>query len=82
MQRTQIYLPKSQVDQLKQEAHKKATTVSQVVRFFIGTGLGESMAEGSKKPSLLSFAKQINKKGLRAPKDLASRADAYLYGDN
>ncbi len=81
MERTQIYLPKTQLTRLRQEAHRRETTVSSVIRLFIDDSLLENR-RGHKKRSigLLASATRINKLGHKGPKDLARNMDSYLYG--
>ncbi len=82
MNRTQIYLPKSQLEELKKKAISERTTVSEVVRQAIAKALFRQTtgtAEGSLE-SFLEAAKRINAKNKGGPKDLASKVDEYLYG--
>lgn len=82
MTRTQIYLPKSQRDMLAQEARKRNTTISAVVRMIIQEKLETKKPKKTlpKKYSLLETARRISKLGEKGPKDLASNVDKYLYG--
>lgn len=82
MNRTQIYLPKSQQVALKKEAQKRGTTVSAVVRDAIEEKLITNKApkKQAKYESLLQAAERINKLGEAGPPDLATNMDEYLYG--
>ena len=80
MHRTQLYLPQIYVQKLRHVAHNRRVTISQIIRSLIEKELGN----GERKPhqareGLLHAALRINKKGLRAPKDLSKRLDHYLY---
>lgn len=81
MNRTQIYLPKSQQVALKKEAQKRGSTVSAIVRDAIQEKL---MIQAKKNQlignSLLAASRRINKLGKKGPKDLATNLDKYLYG--
>lgn len=81
MQRTQIYLPKNQIDSLRKEAHRRKTAVSEVIREILAEKLEKRRlpAETSRE-RLIDAAKRINRLGLKAPRDLALNLDAYLYG--
>ena len=83
MTRTQIYLPKSQLDALRTRAHKGGTTVSDVVRRIIDMELSLSKRENeiaTPGESLLEAARRISKLGKPGPKDLSMNLDHYLYG--
>jgi len=83
MQRTQIYLTKSQKEQLGRLARRKQTTASALIRKFIGKNLPSKIEKekGKKKqPALLEVAKEINQLGFSGPSDLAENLDEYLYG--
>jgi hypothetical protein len=82
MNRTQIYLPKTQIEALRKIARRKHSSVSDVVRVFIKERVEKRqyVSDFSPRESLLDAAKRINKLGKKGPKDLASNLDAYLYG--
>lgn len=82
MERTQIYLPKSQIRKLRELAYKKKTTVSGLVRDAVDVQYAPQARVTPKKQreTLLEFAKRINSIGPKGPKDLATNMDAYLYG--
>ena len=77
MNRTQIYLPKAQIETLRQIAQKKRVSMSEVIRSLIKERLERPPV---KKEGLLNFAKRVNKYGIKAPRDLATNFDKYLYG--
>lgn len=87
MTRTQIYLPEADRQYFKRLAQAKGTTMSTEIRQAL------SEARFKKKPKrirkekevnagkwLLSIARKMDKIPTRAPKDLASNVDKYLYG--
>lgn len=81
MQRTQIYLKKTQVDYLTKEAQKTRSTVSEIIRTIIDTRVRpQKKAKGKKPLTLLQIAAKVNKGGPKAPADLATNLDHYLYG--
>jgi hypothetical protein len=83
MERTQIYLAKSQVKQLKELAQKKKTTLSELVRDAVDVQyeIGQpKIFPKQKKETVLDLANELNKIGFKGPKDLASNLDDYLYG--
>jgi predicted DNA-binding ribbon-helix-helix protein len=77
MNRTQIYLTKTQIETLRQIAQKRKVSISEIIRSLIREKLEKTPI---KKEGLLSVAKRINKIGIKGPKDLATRLDKYLYG--
>lgn len=81
MNRTQVYLPKSQLTILRKEAQKKDTTVSEVIRTLIQENMVRHKIHSLKKhETLIQAAKRINALDTKGPRDLASRVDKYLYG--
>jgi hypothetical protein len=81
MQRTQIYLPRTQLLALKEIARRKDATTSEVVRLLIGVALKSKNRKLSKKQeSLQEAGKRIGVLGIKGPKDLAKNMDKYLYG--
>lgn len=81
MNRTQIYLPNTYREALRKEAGKQRVSVSEAIRRIIREKLveGNSIYSHRTAETLSAAAKRINKLGKRAPKDLASRLDEYLY---
>lgn len=80
MQRTQIYLPTTQLKVLKKTAQSDGTTVSEVMRSLIQERFFKP-TPGKQQESLLAAAKRIRKLGKGGPADLASNVDKYMYGD-
>lgn len=81
MQRTQIYLPKSQLERLRGATQKRNTTVSAVIRAFLERQFQRAApAVPVKYESLIEAARRINRYGKKAPRDLATNLDTYLYG--
>ncbi len=81
MTRTQIYLPKTQIEKLWQEARRKNTNFSAIVRMILNEHIEQPRRRTAKKVSgLLETAKKISKLGEKGPRDLASKLDHYLYG--
>lgn len=82
MERTQIYLPKSQIKKLKRLAQRKKTTLSELVRDAVEVRYEVTKAfPRQKKETFFEAAQRISKLGEKGPKDLSSRLDQYLYGD-
>ena len=82
MERTQIYLPRTQLLALKAIARKQDTTTSEVVRLFLDMQLQKKKKRITKKTEgLRQAAKRINALGHEAPQDLAKNMDRYLYGN-
>lgn len=85
MNRTQLYLPKTQLDTLRKVARQKKSTVSAVVRYFISQQLSDTESNKSKKGhpnSLFTISQKINNLGAKAPKNLSKKIDSYAYGSN
>lgn len=85
MNRTQLYLPKSQLDWLKKTARKKQTTASAVMRELVyekQKSSGHLRIVADRGESLYESAKRISKLGTKGPKDLAKNMDKYLYGED
>ena len=82
MNRTQIYLPKRQIQTLRQEAQKRRTTVSGVIRGILDEKLEKNTASRKKNffDGLLELAEKTSQMGKKAPRDLATNMDTYLYG--
>ncbi len=81
MSRTQIYLPKTQKDEVKKIALKEGTTISHVIRVFVEQGLRSLRMEKSTKRhrSLLDVLEAVKRLKEKGPKDLAANVDKYLY---
>lgn len=83
MTRTQLYLPKSQLDALRTLARKEDATVSEITRRLLDIQLRLERNERKTSPrreSLLEAARRIGKLGKPGPKDLSKNVDHYLYG--
>ncbi len=82
MHRTQIYLPKRDIAKLRDEARRRATTVSDIIRQLVVDGFDAAPRVSRRKKSedLASAAKRINALGTHGPRDLAKHLDRYLYG--
>lgn len=83
MNRTQVYLPKTQLDWLKKRASKSQTTLSEVMRQLVREKQAHfrfPQAVADRGESLYEAAKRISKKYTKGPKDLAQNLDRYLYG--
>jgi len=88
MIRTQVYLPKEQIDELKLMAWSRKTTVSDVLRNLIEEKVAtpvHSVKAKNKAPKnrnnwLLSLSKEAEKRGFKGPSDLSTNMDKYLYG--
>ena len=82
MKRTQIYLPQWQLTALKERAYKETATVSEVIRSILEERLQPRRTRRMPHhETLMASARRIGilaKK--KAPSDLASRVDHYLYG--
>jgi len=89
MKRTQIYLPEQQLDRLKIIAAQHNTSVSEMIRRFVGEQI--STKQQPSRPViptysnagelLLAIADASEQRGIQAPADLATNMDDYLYGD-
>lgn len=80
MQRTQIYLPKTQTEELKRIAQRKRVSISEVIRTILREKIEElSLVKKVSNENLSAAAKRINQQGQKAPKDLATNLDKYLY---
>lgn len=79
MQRTQIYLPTSQLQLLKKIAQSQTTTVSDLIRDSIKRCFVKSQPV-QKHESLVEAGKRISGMWSGGPVDLASNVDEYLYG--
>ncbi len=81
MQRTQIYLQKTQIIKLNKMAQVRRTTTSDIIRGIINKELDRKhLLKPKKHISLLQIADRIGKLGKKAPHDLATNLDKYLYG--
>ena len=83
MIRTQVYLTEEQARDIKLRAKRQNKREAEVIRELLNKGLhaprsasGETTGE-----ALLRLAKLGEKLRVKAPADLSSRIDDYLYGD-
>lgn len=83
MNRTQIYLPQSQMKKLRELAQKKNWSVSEVIRGVLTEHLEEKPRQDPKKSihsGMFAVLEEVKASGERGPKDLAKNVDKYLYG--
>lgn len=82
MNRTQIYLPQTQIEALRKLAYRKKISVSETIRLFIKKGLvgGGGRKHNVTQGGLAVFARRVNRLGTKGPRDLAERLNTYLYG--
>ena len=78
MKRTQIYLPQDLYAQLQALARQEKISVSEVVRINLKDKLREKRQSGA--DTLLALAEIGKKWKIKAPPDLSSNLDYYLYG--
>ncbi|MBI2645069.1 hypothetical protein HYW94_02750 [Candidatus Uhrbacteria bacterium] len=82
MQRTQIYLQKTQRMKLNKLAQEKEMTISEVIRELINKGISPSRQKRKKNyMSLIQVAKHFEKLGEKGSQDLSKKMDTYLYGN-
>lgn len=81
MIRTQIYLPKSQLDALRVKARQENVTVSHAIRELIKANVGTPRGPKGQHPlSIVEAAKRVSAAFSQdAPSDLATNMDKYLY---
>lgn len=79
MIRNQIYLEKKQLNKLKELSYNNNKNVSQIIREIINKELFKDIKSKQSGQWALSIAKEAQKKNIKAPKDLASNTDEYLY---
>lgn len=82
MNRTQIYFPPHQLEELRRLARERNTTVSEVIRDLLNKGLESEKRPGEKPKkfkSLLSTAQEIRAISRQGSRDLAADLDQYLY---
>ena len=87
MIRTQVYLPKTDIDFLKELARANKSTMSEELRRSLNKikqikskPQKKSKAKISAGEYLLEMATQAKKLEFKGPKDLATNMDKYLYG--
>ena len=85
MIRTQIYLTELQIKTLKQQAFTNEVTLSQAIRDLIEKEFFAPKQSKKRKnigDVLLGMAKEAKAMHAKGPKDLASKTDRYLYGED
>lgn len=83
MIRTQVYLTEEQARDIKVRAKREKKRKTQIIRDLLNKGLD---ASGKASPettgeALLRLARLGKKLHVKAPADLSSRIDEYLYGN-
>ena len=83
MIRTQVYLTEEQARDIKLRAKREKKREAEVIRDLLNKGLGIPSATGRETTgeALLRLARLGEKLKIKAPADLSSRIDDYLYGD-
>lgn len=85
MVRTQIYLTHNQHRVLREKAFKENTTTSEIMRNLIDKELLNKQNLTSKTKNvgewLIFLAREAKQMKVKAPADLASNLDKYLYGE-
>jgi hypothetical protein len=83
MIRTQVYLTEEQTQDIKLRAKRENMAEVEIIRELLDTGRNTSprIHQESTGDALLRLAKLGEKLQVKAPSDLSSRIDDYLYGD-
>jgi hypothetical protein len=83
MNRTQVFLTDEQLQDIKLLAKRENKREAVVIRELLDTGrkVSHSTHHESTGDALLRLAKLGEKLQVKAPSDLSSRIDDYLYGD-
>ncbi len=83
MIRTQVYITKEQARDIKLKAKRENKREAEVIRDLVRTGLDASRRtrQETTGEALLRLARLGEKLKVKAPADLSSRIDDYLYGD-
>ncbi len=83
MIRTQVYLTEDQAQDIKLRAKRENKREAEVIRELLDTGrkVSRGTQQESTGDALLRLAKLGEKLQIKAPSDLSSRIDDYLYGD-
>lgn len=85
MVRTQVYLTELQIKTLKQQAFENDATLAKIIRDLIDKEFIEPKQTKKRKNIgnvLLDMANDAKKMRVKGPKDLASKTDRYLYGED
>ena len=83
MIRTQVYLTEEQTQDIKLRAKRENKAEAEIIRELLDTGRKavSNTTHESTGDALLRLAKRGEKLHVKAPADLSSRIDDYLYGD-
>lgn len=83
MIRTQVYLTEEQARDIKVRAKREKKRETQIIRDLLNKGLDASGKASSETTgeALLRLARLGKKLHVKAPADLSSRIDEYLYGN-
>lgn len=83
MIRTQVFLTEEQARDIKLRAKREKKREAEVIRELLSEGLHASRSASGETTgeALLRFARLGEKLRVKAPVDLSSRIDDYLYGD-
>jgi GAF domain-containing protein len=83
MVRTQVYLTEEQARDIKLRAQRENKHEAEVIRELLDRGFNalQSTIRETTGDALLRLAKLGEKLQVKAPADLSSRIDDYLYGD-
>ena len=83
MIRTQVYLTEEQARDIKLQARRESKREAEVIRDLLNRGLNASQSASRETTgeALLRLAKLGEELQVKAPADLSSRIDEYLYGD-
>ena len=83
MIRTKVYLTEEQTQDIKLRAKRENKAEAEIIRELLDTGRKavSNTTHESTGDALLRLAKLGEKLHVKAPADLSSRIDDYLYGD-
>jgi hypothetical protein len=83
MIRTQVFLTEEQARDIKLRARREKKREAEVIRELLSKGLHASRSASGETTgeALLRLARLGEKLQVKAPADLSSRIDDYLYGD-
>jgi hypothetical protein len=83
MIRTMVYITEEQARDIKLKARRENKREAEVIRELLREGMKKSAgkAQESTGDALLRLAKLGERLHVKAPTDLSSRIDDYLYGD-
>ena len=83
MIRTQVFLTEEQARDIKLRAKREKKREAEVIRELLNMGFNASQSPRGETTgeALLRLAKLGEKLRVKAPADLSSRIDDYLYGD-